>query len=267
MRSVISFWLIFIILTIFSIYGKSALLASEAFHAFFDALVVTISIYAIKKLDNINSVYTYGMHRMEILFSLLNILIVIIGAIIGIIISILFIILRIEDNPFIVIIASSIATIFGLIASSEEEKDEIKKSVKLHAILDTLSYILGIIAGLAIFFTKYYILDPISSLGILGIIVLKNSSQIKSYIDVLMEKSPIDTYNIEKLLTPIFPTVHHIHVWSICPHIKVATLHITEDPNTTLLEMDKKRKYIEKLLSENFNINHVTVQFETKKTD
>ncbi|AWR96524.1 cation diffusion facilitator family transporter [Acidianus sulfidivorans JP7] len=267
MKSIVSFWSMFLILTVFAIYSKSSLLASEAFHAFFDALVVTLSFYVIKKLNNINSLYTYGMHRMEILFSLLNVLVVIIGAIIGAIIAVLFILFGIKDNPSIIIIASTIVSVLSIIASTEESRDEITKSVKIHAILDSSIYIIGIVIGVLIFITKYYVLDPISSLLILGIIIIKIYPQVKSNIDVLMEKSPIDVGDIQSYLAPMFPGVHHVHVWSICPHIKVATLHITEDPKVTLLEMDKKREYIQKLLSERFGINHVTVQFETKKTD
>lgn len=268
MRALISFWAMFTVLVIFAAYGKSAILASEAFHSFFDALIVSLSLYAIKKINKINSEYTYGMHRLEIIYSLLNILVVIIGTVIGTIISILFIVFDITDNPIIVVIASTIATIIGLIASTEEEKgQEIRKSVKLHAVLDVVSYIFGIVFGIIILFTGYHILDPISSLLVLGIIVAKNSSQIRGYVDVIMEKSPIDTKEIENTLKQVFPTVHHIHVWSICPHVKVATLHVSESPDIKLEEMDKKRKYIESVLLTKYGINHVTIQFETSKTE
>lgn len=268
MRALLGFWGMFVALVILSVFGKSAILASEAFHAFLDALVVSLSLHAIKSINKISSEYTYGMHRLEILYSLLNILVVIVGTIIGVIVSALFLIFNVVDDPKVVVITSVIVTLAGLIAATEEEKgEEIRKSVRFHAILDVIAYIIGFIFGVAILFTNYSILDPIGSLVILVVIVITSLSQIKTYIDVLMEKSPIDTKEIEDTLKQVYPTVHHIHVWTICPHIKVATLHISESPDMRLERMEKERKEIERILSEKYGINHVTIQFETKKID
>lgn len=268
MRALIGFWAIFALLVILTIYGKSAILAAEAFHALLDALVVSLSLHAMKNIHKITSEYTYGMHRLEIIYSLLNILIVIIGTIIGIFISVLFLILNVSDEPVIVIISSIVATILGLIAATEEDRgEEIRKGVKLHAILDVIAFVLGAIFGTIILLTQYYVLDPIGSLIILAAQIITSLPQLKMYIDILMEKSPIDTKEIENTLREVFPSVHHIHVWTLCPHIKVATMHISESPTITLEELERKRKYIENILLHKYGINHVTIQFESRKTD
>ncbi|AEE95165.1 Co/Zn/Cd efflux system component, CzcD [Acidianus hospitalis W1] len=268
MRSIIGFWGVFVFLVITSILAKSAVLISEAIHVFLDALIVSLSFYFLKLVNKVNSYYTYGLHRLEVISSLLNVSIIILGSIIGVIISVIYLMMGIKDNPFYVLFASLIsALILSFSHEHEEKENRVKESINVHIISDVLSYVLGALAGFLIILTGYYELDPIFSFIILGVMIIYNFRYFSTYLDIIMEKSPIDTKRIEDDLKSVFPKVHHIHVWTICDHYKVATLHIEEDPNVTLKELDYKREVAEKILSEKYGINHVTVQFEAKRTD
>ncbi|BDC18304.1 cation diffusion facilitator family transporter [Acidianus sp. HS-5] len=266
MRSVVGFWVVFALLVSFSIIARSAVLISEAIHVFLDALIVSLSLYFLRIVNKFNSYYTYGLHRLEVISSLLNLSVIILGSIVGVLISTVYLIFGIKDNPIYVILASLISVII-LSFSQEHEENSVKRSINIHVISDVLNYILGALAGFLIILTGYYQLDPIFSFIILGIMIAYNFRYFHTYLDIIMEKSPIDTKRIEEDLKTVFPKVHHIHVWIICDHYKVATLHIEEDPNTTLKELDNKREVAQKILSEKYGINHVTVQFESKRID
>ncbi len=266
MKSVIGFWAVFALLVSFSIIARSAVLVSEAIHVFLDALIVSLSLYFLNIVNKSNSYYTYGLHRLEVISSLLNLIIIILGSIIGVIISLFYLMMGIKDDPIYVILVSLISATV-LFFSQEHEENSVKKSINIHVISDVITYILGALAGFLILLTGYYQLDPLFSFIILGVIIAYNFKYFRTNLDIIMEKSPIDTKRIEADLKTVFPKVHHIHVWIICDHYKVATLHIEEDPNVTLKELDNKREVAEKILSEKYGINHVTVQFESKRID
>ncbi|WP_048057530.1 cation diffusion facilitator family transporter [Metallosphaera cuprina] len=266
MRGLLGFWSITAFLLIMSVLGKSATLTSEAIHSILDALVVTLTLRASNLLDRRDNLYTYSMHRLEAIYSVLNIIVVIIGIAVGVIISLVFLILGLSDNPLILTISSFVAFIFALI-SSTERGDALKEAVSLHAILDSLTYLAGFVIGILISLSGIKVLDPIGSFVVLAFVLITSLPNIKESYYTLMERSPIDVREVQSSLSPFFATVHHIHVWSICPHERVATLHILENSNTTIGEIEEKRKEVERILKDKFSITHVTVQFETKREE
>ncbi|MCG3109618.1 Zinc transporter ZitB [Metallosphaera sp. J1] len=263
MRSLLGFWLTTGFLLIVSVIGRSATLGSEALHSILDALVVTLTWRASKILNRRDGNYTYGMHRLEVLYSLLNVITVVVGVVIGLAFSVTLLVLGIRDDPRIVIFASLIALGFSLL-SSTEGGDEMRKGIKLHALLDSITFAMGALVGLIVLMTGVPILDPLGSMAILGVVALTSLGNVKEGIYTLMERSPVDVSEVENTLRTVYGTVHHVHVWNICPHMRVATLHVKESPVLTLNQIDEKRREVEKILKEKFEITHVTIQFESK---
>ncbi|QKR00677.1 cation transporter [Metallosphaera tengchongensis] len=267
MRAFLGFLSAFVLLLTFSVLSRSATLASESIHAFFDLIVVYLTISASKRLNRRDSLYTYGMHRLEVLYSLLNVLVVVVGVVVGAFTSVIFLLLNVEDNPELLIISSLLAFLLSLFASTEEVKGELERGVRVHALLDSAVYLGGSLVGIAVALTHVFQLDPLSSLLMLAIVALLSEPNLRESVYTLMERSPVNVGEVESSLQPVLGNVHHVHVWSICPHMRVATLHAEDNPEITLEEMDRKREEAERVLREKFSITHVTIQFETKRRE
>jgi len=261
-RILICFSLITASLLITSIFANSALLFTEFIHSLVDLIPIAFAFYALRIIDRIDSKYTYGLHRLEIVSSLFNIFTVVAGSVFSVYISTVELIEGSRGDFLLVLISSSIALSLSLVASTDKSEEGRVSGSKLHAIQDSLAYILAVISSLLIIIMKIYFIDPVSAYILNGVLVITSLSPLKFSYNILMEKSPIDTKSVETELQSIFPQVHHIHVWSICDHLNVATLHVRENPDLTLRELDKKREYAEKVLREKFGITHVTIQFE-----
>lgn len=264
-KTLLAFWLTFLITFIISLFSHSATLISEALHSLFDAIIVSLSFYLSRIISKRDSIYTYGFHRIEVFSSLLNIITVLAGSAVALYISVIFLLNHVRDNPLLLTMASFLAFTLFVLASSEEEGKEM--GTRLHVIQDGIAYLIGGISGLLILLTGEYFLDPLSSFIILAIIILTSMNSLKTSFNIIMEKSPVDVCKIEEELRSVLPEVHHIHVWALCEHVKVATLHVLADPNKTLKELDEVREKAEKILKDKFSINHVTIQFESKKEE
>src|SRR5574344_1224399 len=93
------------------------------------------------------------------------------------------------------------------------------KGAFIHVLSDLLGSIGAIVAGLLMYFYKWYIADPIISF-VIAILVLNSSfGIIKSAFDILMEAVPEDI-DISKVMTSIeningVDNVHDLHIWCI----------------------------------------------------
>jgi cobalt-zinc-cadmium efflux system protein len=77
-----------------------------------------------------------------------------------------------------------------------------------------------------------------------------------------MEGSQVSVREVEDRIKKEFPNAHHLHIWDICQHQRVATLHLSVPLCTKISELDKTNAAIKSLLSK-YGVNHVTIQFES----
>ena len=263
-RAVIIYWMIFVAFLIPFILGKNVIALAESFHDLIDALTITFSYYVTRIVNNSSSVYTYGLHRLEVLSAVINLMIIIFGSIFTLYLSLIF---CSSEYSLLTIILSMIVIPLLLSIENEDEKDFNKKSVVLHSLFDILSYIIGILVLIVYHITS---INIVILLGVISIVILSifmSINPLKQSFLIMLEGSPINTNELEKDLKGINPGVHHIHVWAICGHIKVATIHVEVNENMTVKEIDVEREKIQRFLKEKYDIDHVTIQFESKKVD
>lgn len=263
-RAVLIYWIIFLEFLIPFILGKNIIALADSFHDLIDAISVTFSYY-VEKISTIrSSIYTYGLHRLEIFSALVNFLVIILG-------SAFVLYLSFVDNSFkfslLVIVLSFLAIVLLLSIRENDNKDMNKKSVFLHSIFDMIAYIIGIITLATTFFIPSKIIIIAGAVGILVSSILISFNVLKQSILILLEGSPINAEEVERELKTVNPGVHHVHIWAICGHVNVATIHIEVNEDMTIREVDEEREKIEKILKDKYNIDHVTIQFESKKVD
>jgi cobalt-zinc-cadmium efflux system protein len=136
---------------------------------------------------------------------------------------------------------------------------------------DTISSIFVIIGAFLIIYQKLYIIDAIFTLMISGYIFIESIPLLKNTINILLQGTPTDI-EIDKLKTKLeqfdfVKDVHHIHIWTTDGKDKYMEAHIRlrEKFNQDNYELDDCIDELNKVLKEEFEINHTTLQFEKNR--
>ena len=258
-----AFWTVFAVNLAASLVARSPTLLGESLHSLADALVVTFTAYSLKLLHGREG-FTYGLHRAEVLSSVLNVLTVVVGAIAGAGFAVVYLVNGVKDDPLVLLAVSlvSFAVVTAVVLRSEEE--ERSSGIWLHALQDSLSFVVGAVAGAVILVTGISEVDAVSAFLVLALMILTSLGTLRESFDVLMERSPVDVKGVEKEVENAFGHVEDLHVWSICRHNRVATAHVRVSPNATVGELEEKRRELEKVLREKYGINHLTIQYEAE---
>ncbi len=272
-RLIITMLLNFVI-TIAEIIGGilsgSLSLISDALHNFSDGIAVIISYFAIqlKKKPNTEK-HTFGFKRAEILAALINAAVLVAISIYLFYESIIRLISPQEVEGGLMTLVAAIgllANVIGTVLLKRDSGSSLNiKSAYLHLLSDAVSSAAVIAGGIAIYFFRIYWLDPILTI-IISIYVLKESFEIvTNTLHVLMEGTPpnISMEKVKKLVEQIDGVVdiHHLHIWTVGEDDIHLEAHVNIN-NMLTEESDSLRMKIEKLLHENFNIHHSTIQFE-----
>ena len=247
------------------IFTGSVAIVSDAVHDIGDALSIGVSYFLEKKSKKApDEEYTYGYARYSVLGATITTAILLMGSILVIINAIYRIINPVEINYNGMILFAIVGVIVNFVAAYfTREGDSInQRSVNLHMIEDVLGWVVVLIGAIVMRFTDIRIIDAIMSIGV-ALFILKHSfKNLKSIIDVFLEKIPtgVSLDEIKHHLSEIVGVidVHHVHVWSMDGYNNYATMHVVsngENPNM--------KKEIRAELSEH-GINHVTIEVEAE---
>ncbi|MEC2072441.1 cation diffusion facilitator family transporter [Alkalihalophilus marmarensis] len=250
--------------------GSLALLA-DAVHMLNDFSNLLISLVAIiLAAKAVTRKRTYGNHRYEVLAALFN-------SVALLVISVFIFreaIVRLMSPQEIIAGGMIFIAFIGLIANigamfalmRGDVKDNLNmRGAYLHVLSDTLGSVAAILAGTIIYFTGWYIADPILSIIIAIMIALTAFSLLKDTVHVLLEGTPknINLEEVENALMSIegVTNIHDLHVWTITSGINSLTVHLIIEPSYSenhhkiLLQANE---YIRTKL----HIDHSTVQIE-----
>ncbi len=257
------------------ISGSLSLL-SDALHNFSDVISLIVSYIASKLSKQKASINrTFGYKRAEILAAFINASTLVIVAFLLIIEAI-----KRFQNPQevaseLVIWLSIIAIIgngFSVLLLKKDAKNNINmRSAYLHLFTDMLASVAVLIGGLLMKYYQLFWVDSLLTLLIALYLIWVGYDLLKTSTRMLMLFTP-DDINIKEVVRavnklPKVNKIHHVHIWNLSDdelHLE-AHLDLTEDISTTAfndLLLD-----IEKVLHEQFNINHVTIQPEFNKED
>ncbi|WP_452230537.1 MULTISPECIES: cation diffusion facilitator family transporter [unclassified Lacinutrix] len=269
-----------IIITVAQVIGGlisgSLSLLSDALHNFSDVISLIVSYIAAKLSKRKASIHrTFGYKRAEILAAFINASTLVIVAILLIIEAV-----KRFNNPQeiesnLVIWLSIIAILgngFSVLLLKKEAKNNINmRSAYLHLFTDMLASVAVLIGGLLMKYFQLFWVDSLLTLLIALYLIWVGYDLLKTSTRMLMLFTP-DDINIKEVVRavnklPKVNKIHHVHIWNLSDHELhlEAHLDLTEDISTTAfndLLID-----IEKVLHDQFNINHVTIQPEFNKED
>lgn len=249
--------------------GSLALLSDSA-HVFMDAFALGLSYLAIRAAAlPANDRHTYGYHRMQVLAALAN------GA------TLLFISFEIIkeainrfQNPEAVAAAPMLIIALGglvvnifivLVLREHDHKDLNIRSAFLHVLGDALASVSVIGAGIAIYFTKQFWIDPFVSLLISVLILYSSGRLLKETIHILAEGIPdgmtASGVNETMKTVPGVSEVHDLHIWTISPGFVALSAHVVLE-DQTISQSERIKTELKQLLDQNYGIKHTTIQFE-----
>ena len=245
------------------IFTGSIAILSDSLHDIGDALSIGISYFLEKKSKQpSDNKYTYGYIRYSVLGGIITTMILFVGSILVIYESIK----RLIDPIDIHYNGMIIFAIFGVIVNSlasyfTKEGDSInQKAVNLHMLEDVLGWIVVLIGSILMKFTDIVYIDSILSILVALFIFLNTFSNLKTIIDIFLEKTPdnIDIEELKKHLLSIkgIKDIHHIHIRSIDGYNNTSTLHAVVDK----YDPEIKHNIKEELASH--GIGHSTIELE-----
>ena len=138
------------------------------------------------------------------------------------------------------------------------------KAVYLETLSDTIGAAGVILAGIIMLTTKFYLADPIISIGLALFMLPRTWSIMKKAIHILMEGSPYNISHEEvkdsilqiKGVTGLF----ELHIWTITSGINALSAHVV------IIDTSKSQAVLQEInstLEKKFKITHATIQIET----
>lgn len=255
--------------------SNSLALLSDAGHMLTDNLALLLSFFAMTFASlPATERKTYGFYRLEILAAFVN-------GIVLVLIS-LFIMyhayLRMADPQpvqgilmLVIAILGLVANILGAFFLHKHSKTSLNvRGAYLHIVGDALSSIGVVIGGVIIFFTGWYLIDPVLSVMIALVIIYGAWSLVKESVNILLESAPahldIETIAAEIAKIKGVREAYHIHLWSITSGVYALSAHVIIDDQLVSISREVLDE-IRSLLSKKFNIIHSTIQLECEKCD
>jgi len=250
--------------------SNSLALLSDAGHMLTDALALALSLFAINLAKRpATATRTYGYHRAEIMAALVN------GTVLVLVSVFIFYeayqrfnTMPAVKGPLMLAVAfiglvANLVSIYLLRRGSRKSINV--KAAFWHIMGDTLSSVGVIIAGVIIYFTGWYIADPILAV-IIGVIILLGAVRIvKESGDILMEAVPahveMEKVSVAVKAVPGVQDLHDIHIWTITSGIYALSAHLSITDQMVSQSCDVLMK-VNHVLAEDFNITHTTLQIE-----
>jgi cobalt-zinc-cadmium efflux system protein len=240
-----------------------------------DVMALLLSLIAIQLAVRPPSLTkTFGLYRMEILAALINGTTLILIAV-----YILYEAYHrfkasvvVESRTMLLVAAVGLAA-NGLAAwlMGRASKENLNiRGAYLHILGDAFSSLGVIGGGVLIYFTGWFVVDPIVSVGICLIILRGAFVLVKDSVNILLEAVPddVDLEVVQRVLKAIpgVKDLHHVHLWTITSGIHALSAHVLVG-DIQMSRTGEILQEINSLLREKFRIPHTTIQFECENCE
>lgn len=142
------------------------------------------------------------------------------------------------------------------------------QALMLHMLEDVLGWAAVLIGSIVIYFTEWFWIDPLLSIGIALFILfnaVKNLIQTsKIFLQAVPENVSITQLTKDILEIDGVKDVHDVHVWTLDGNYSIGTVHVVVE-NEFISDQQELRDKIEKIMDQ-YSIKHPTLQIETSDT-
>jgi cobalt-zinc-cadmium efflux system protein len=150
----------------------------------------------------------------------------------------------------------------ALLFMRDQHSDLNARGAYLHMMADAAVSIGVVIAGAAILFTGWSIIDPLVSLVIVAVILWGTWGLLKDSVNLALDAAPrgvdVEAVRAAFLAMPGVSAVHDLHVWGLSTTDTALTAHLVHDradPEALLAEAHQMARA-------RFSIRHTTLQLE-----
>lgn len=248
------------------IVTNSYSIISDSFHDFMDCISILIAFILEKKSGARPDLrYSYGYQKFSVLGATINSLILSAGSIIvGYGAAVRFFNPERVDYDGVLILSLLGLIVNGIGAYKTINGKKLnERAVGLHLLEDVLGWVAVLISGILMKIFDLTFFDPLIALCISIFILYNALNNIFKISDIFLDRVPrqIDIEEVEKKLLERkeILQLHHIHIWTDGTN-NFMTVHIKINVDSPDDIIDIKN-YVRKKLLE-FNINHVTMEFE-----
>jgi len=254
-------------------WTNSLALLSDAAHVFMDLFALVLSLVAIRLAQRpATDRRTYGLHRAEILASLVNGLTLVAMAG-GILYEAWGRLLAPEPvksgEMFLIAVVGLVMNLLAARGLHQHAHDDLNvRSAFLHVIGDAVASLGVIIGGVVMYYTGWYLLDALLSVAIALLISWGSFRLLREAGHILLEGVPagLDLQTIIARMREVegVNDVHHVHLWSICSHITFFSAHVDLLPEYRLRQGEVIAD-LEEMLEHDFHLTHTTLQGECSR--
>lgn len=244
------------------ITGSTAIL-SDAVHDFGDSIALALS-FVFEKVGKrgANEKYTYGYKRISLIGAFINIIVLSVGTIFVFSEALQSLVnpMPVKAEGMLLLSFIGIAINGASVFRMKGSKKILDKTVMMHLMEDLLGWIAVLVVSIVIYFTNWYILDPILSLGICIIIGRNIYVNLKTAILIIMQRVPDENLyeEIKEHLMQMneIEKIEKLNMWTMDGEMHVVTASIKTLENTDKNDVLNK---VKEMLN-NQGINESTIE-------
>jgi len=263
-----------VIFTVLELVGgfwtNSLAIFSDALHDFGDSVALIVSwLFERGAKRSPDASRTFGYQRLS-LFSALFSASILIGGSIVIIFQAIPRLLNPETVNATGMVGIAITGIifngagFFLLKKGESLNEKV---LSWHLLEDVLGWVGILVGGVIIYFWKFYLLDPIMTIGLTVFILYSVTKSLKEAINILLQGVPkhINLEAVKQDITTISGVmgIHDIHIWSLEGETDVFTAHVILDDEALKKQPEQIKQKIKGTLIKH-HIEHSTIEIENK---
>lgn len=249
------------------ILSQSTALLSDAIHDLGDSLAIALAwIFAKVGQKKRSKNFSYGYRRFSLLSALISSLILVIGAVVMFTIAVQ----KFQQPPVVQSDLMMLFGVFGVIVNGvavlkiKSGKTMNEKVISLHLLEDFLGWIAVLVGAIVIYFTDWYLLDPIMAVCISGWILIHGLTKGGKVVQLFLQSVPdnVDETALIRSLKKIhgIVTVHDLHTWSLDGERNVGSCHIVIQPKTDTVLLKQKIR----ACYQQYHVQHVTIEIESQ---
>ena len=255
---------------IFGLLANSLTLVANSIHDASDAVALTLSYFGFRLSERApNRRRTFGYRKVRILTAFLNA-----GVLVAL--SVLVIrsaVLRIAkpepvQGPTLIVIAVAGLVVNGVavLFLRRDRGSLVIRAAMWHLLDDFLGFIAVLVGGVIIRLTGWYVIDPILSIGVSGLVIWGAWSVFRESASILIDSTPHDVSfdTVRRFILDFAPEiagVHDLHIWTLGEGERALMAHlVVRDAQVSSFHLILSK--LECALRDNFGLNHVTLELE-----
>ena len=144
------------------------------------------------------------------------------------------------------------------------EKSQNVKVVSLHLMEDVLGWVAVLIGSIVIYFTEWYYIDPLLSIGIAIYILHNVVKNLKKSFKIILQARPenvsYEEVGSQLLAVEHVQDYHDLHIWTLDGEKNILTVHLVVGTDDSEEHTAIKREVKERMAS--LDVIHCTLELE-----